>query len=45
VSVWPSTRASRVLAALRRLGWREQRRSGSYRTLARDGWPDVVLAA
>jgi predicted RNA binding protein YcfA (HicA-like mRNA interferase family) len=33
-----------VLAALRRLGWREKRRSGSHRTLTRDGWPDVVFA-
>lgn len=33
-----------MLAALRRLGWREKRRSGSHRTLTRDGWPDVVFA-
>ena len=44
VANWPSTRASRVLVALERIGWREKRRSGSHRTLARDGWPDVVFA-
>ncbi|MCC6581241.1 MAG: type II toxin-antitoxin system HicA family toxin [Phycisphaeraceae bacterium] len=41
---WPSTRASRVLAALRRLGWTLKRQSGSHRTLTREGWPDVVFA-
>ena len=41
---WPSTRASRVLAALLRTGWRVKRQSGSHRTLAKDGWPDVVFA-
>lgn len=41
---WPSTRAARVLAALRRLGWQEKRRSGSHVTLARVGWPDFVWA-
>ena len=41
---WPSTRASRVLAALLRTGWRVKRQSGSHRTLAKDDWPDVVFA-
>jgi len=42
---WPSTRASRVLAALIRIGWRVKRRSGgSHAVLARDGWPDFVWA-
>ena len=41
---WRSTRARRVLAALLRVGWRVKRQSGSHRTLARDGWPDVVFA-
>jgi predicted RNA binding protein YcfA (HicA-like mRNA interferase family) len=44
VSSWPSTRASRVLAALTRIGWLVKRQSGSHRTLSRDGWPDVVFA-
>lgn len=44
MSRWPSTRAARVLAALLRLGWREKRRTGSHRMLARAGWPDVTWA-
>jgi len=44
VSQWPATQASRVLAALLRIGWRSKRVTGSHRVLARDGWPDVVFA-
>jgi len=36
--------ASRVLAALLRLGWTIKRQSGSHRTLQRPGWPDFVFA-
>ncbi len=34
---WGSCKASRVLAALQRIGWRVVRQSGSHRTLSRDG--------
>jgi len=44
VTSWPSTRASRVLAALLRIGWVVKRQSGSHRTLSRSGWPDVIFA-
>ena len=44
MSSWPATKASRVLAALLRIGWRIKRQSGSHRTLQRDGWPDFVFA-
>jgi len=44
VSNWPASKARRVLAALLRLGWRIKRQSGSHRTLAREGWADVVFA-
>jgi len=44
VSRFSATKASRVLAALLRIGWTVKRQSGSHRTLARDGWPDVVFA-
>ncbi len=37
-------KAKRVLSALLTLGWHVKRQSGSHRTLARDGWPDVVFA-
>jgi predicted RNA binding protein YcfA (HicA-like mRNA interferase family) len=43
MSGWPSTKARRVLAALLRIGWTVKRQTGSHRTLARDGWPDVVF--
>jgi len=44
VSSWPACKARRVLAALLRIGWAIKRQSGSHRTLARSGWPDVVFA-
>lgn len=44
MSSWPSTKARRVLAALLRVGWTVKRHTGSHRTLARSGWPDVVFA-
>jgi predicted RNA binding protein YcfA (HicA-like mRNA interferase family) len=44
VTAWPSTRASRVLAALLKIGWVIKRQAGSHRTLARDGWPNVTFA-
>lgn len=44
VSTWPATKASRVLAALLRIGWTVKRTSGSHRTLSRHGWDDYVFA-
>ena len=44
MSQWPSSKAKRVLAALRKLGWEVKRQTGSHRTLARVGWPDFVFA-
>jgi predicted RNA binding protein YcfA (HicA-like mRNA interferase family) len=44
VSVWRSTKARRVLAALLRIGWLLRRQSGSHKTLQRPGWPDFVFA-
>jgi predicted RNA binding protein YcfA (HicA-like mRNA interferase family) len=44
MSLWPSTQARRVLAALVRIGWTIKRQSGSHRTLARGGWPDYVFS-
>ncbi len=41
---WPATRATRVLAALLRIGWSVRRVSGSHRILAREGWPNFVFA-
>lgn len=44
MSRWPAARASRVLAALLRIGWSIKRQTGSHRTLQRPGWPDYVFA-
>jgi predicted RNA binding protein YcfA (HicA-like mRNA interferase family) len=44
VSSWGAAKARRVFAALLRLGWSIKRQSGSHRTLARVGWPDVVFS-
>lgn len=44
MSVWPASKARLVLAALLRIGWRIKRQTGSHRTLAKDGWTDVVFA-
>lgn len=44
MSAWSATKAPRVFAALRRIGWRVVRQRGSHRTLARDGWPNHVFA-
>lgn len=41
---WRTTKAKRVLAALRRIGWSLKRQSGSHRILEREGWPDFVFA-
>jgi len=43
VSRWRASRASRVLAALQRIGWRVKREAkGSHRVLERPGFPDFV---
>jgi predicted RNA binding protein YcfA (HicA-like mRNA interferase family) len=44
MSVWPSARARKVLAALQRIGWSVKRIKGSHRTLSRAGYPDYVFA-
>ena len=42
---WPATKASRVLAALLRIGWSVKRQAGtSHRILEREAWPDFVFA-
>jgi len=45
MSVWPSTKAKRVKAALLRIGWQVKRQSGtSHCILCRVGYPDFVFA-
>lgn len=43
LGAWPSERAGRVLAALRRVGWEVERTRGSHRVMERSGWPDFCL--
>ena len=44
MSEWRSIKASRLLSALLRIGWRIKRQSGSHSTLPREGLPDFVFA-
>ena len=44
MSRFAAAKARRVFDALNRIGWRVKRRTGSHRTLERDGWPDLVFA-
>ena len=44
MSQWPSLKASRLLAALLKIGWQVKRQSGSHKTLSRPDWPDYVFA-
>ena len=44
MSQWPSAKATRVLAALLRIGWSIKRKTASHKVLARPGWEDVVFA-
>jgi predicted RNA binding protein YcfA (HicA-like mRNA interferase family) len=43
VSRWRATKASRVFAALQRIGWSTKREAkGSHKVLQRDGFPNFV---
>jgi predicted RNA binding protein YcfA (HicA-like mRNA interferase family) len=45
MSVWPSTKAKRIKAALLRTGWSVKRQCGtSHCILRRDGYADFVFA-
>ena len=41
---WSSTKARKVLAALKKQGWRIKRQTGSHKILQRDGWDNYVFA-
>lgn len=42
---WGAAKASRVFAALQRIGWTVKREAkGSHKVLAREGWPNFVWA-
>jgi len=40
----PLAKARRVLAALRRIGWRHDRTVGSHRILKKSGWADYPFS-
>jgi len=40
----PLAKARRVLAALRRIGWRQDRTVGSHKILQRSGWADYPFS-
>ena len=44
MSRFGAAKARRVFEALKRIGWRLKRQTGSHATLERDGWPDLVFA-
>ena len=45
MSQWPSSKARRVLKALKKIGWQIKREGrGSHRILEREGWSDFVFA-
>lgn len=45
MSRWRATKASRVFAALQRIGWSVEREAkGSHKVLAREGFPHFVWA-
>ncbi len=44
MTAFPAAKAKRVLSALLRSGWSIKRKTGSHRTLTREGWSDVVFA-
>ena len=44
MSSWPSSKARKVLKALWKIGWEEDRHVGSHRVLTRKGWSDFVFA-
>ena len=41
---WPSTKARRVFAALRRTGWRHDRTVGSHKIMKKEGWADYPFS-
>lgn len=44
MSQWSSTKAGRVLVALKRIGWTVKRQTGSHKTLARPGYQNYVFS-
>ena len=43
MSIWRSTKARRVYAALLRIGWTPKKQVGSHRKLQRPGWSNFTF--
>ena len=43
MSSWPSAKARRVFAALKRIGWRYDRTVGSHKIMKKDGWAELPI--
>ncbi len=44
MSKWSLAKAKQVLKALKKIGWKVKRQTGSHKILERSGWNDVVFA-
>jgi predicted RNA binding protein YcfA (HicA-like mRNA interferase family) len=44
MSFWPSAKARRVFAALKRIGWEHNRTVGSHRIMKKHGWADYPFS-
>lgn len=44
MSAWPSAKARRVFAALKRIGWRHDHTIGSHKIMKKDGWADYPFS-
>jgi predicted RNA binding protein YcfA (HicA-like mRNA interferase family) len=44
MSSWPSAKARRVFAALKRIGWRHDRTVGFHKIMKKDGWADYPFS-
>ena len=44
MSSWPAAKARRVLAALKRIGWRHDRTVGSHKIMKKEGWADYPFS-
>lgn len=44
MSQWSSTKARKVLVALKKIGWQVKRQTGSHKVLQRTGWPNYIFA-
>ena len=44
MSQWPSIKAKRLLAILKKNGWSVKRQTGSHKTLEKSGFPDFIFA-